>query len=118
MSHSVQDLFTTFSSSSSSMSDSASPVPDSSSNSAKSHSGVIGRDYSAIDPHLSPSGALVAFVIAGDIYVVDAAANTPNETVRRITYDGGKNGVFNGLADFIAQEEMDRYRGYWWRPDG
>ena len=25
--------------------------------------------------------------------------------------------VTHGLADFVAQEEMDRYRGYWWDPD-
>ena len=23
-----------------------------------------------------------------------------------------------GLAEFVAAEEMDRYRGYWWAPDG
>lgn len=23
----------------------------------------------------------------------------------------------HGLADFVAQEEMDRYRGFWWSLD-
>ncbi len=23
-----------------------------------------------------------------------------------------------GSADFVAAEEMDRYRGFWWSPDG
>jgi dipeptidyl-peptidase-4 len=27
-------------------------------------------------------------------------------------------GVTYGLAEFIAAEEMDRTRGYWWAPDG
>ena len=26
--------------------------------------------------------------------------------------------VTYGLAEFIAAEEMDRFRGYWWAPDG
>ena len=26
--------------------------------------------------------------------------------------------VTYGLADFVAAEEMDRMRGYWWAPDG
>ena len=29
----------------------------------------------------------------------------------------GNDGRSNGLADFIAQEEMDRYNGFWWSPD-
>lgn len=72
--------------------------------------GVVGRDSSAIDPHLSPDGSRVAFVIAGDIYAIDASSNKPNASLTRITFGGGKDGVYNGLADFIAQEEMDRYR--------
>ncbi|HSM30146.1 MAG TPA: alpha/beta fold hydrolase, partial [Woeseiaceae bacterium] len=34
----------------------------------------------------------------------------------RVTSDGGGL-VRNGMAEFIAQEEMDRYTGYWWAPD-
>ena len=34
----------------------------------------------------------------------------------QITHDGGGT-VSNGLAEFIAQEEMHRYDGYWWSPD-
>ena len=30
----------------------------------------------------------------------------------------GAAGVTFGLAEFIAAEEMDRHRGYWWSPDG
>jgi dienelactone hydrolase len=25
--------------------------------------------------------------------------------------------ISHGVADFVAQEEMDRYRGFWWHPD-
>ena len=30
---------------------------------------------------------------------------------------GGTELVSHGLAEFVAQEEMDRYSGYWWSPD-
>ena len=30
----------------------------------------------------------------------------------------GEPGVMFGLAEFVAAEEMDRTRGYWWAPDG
>ncbi|KAI2495827.1 serine-type peptidase [Fragilaria crotonensis] len=39
----------------------------------------------------------------------------------RISYGAiqdGTNSITHGLADFVAQEEMDRYRGFWWHPDG
>ena len=29
-----------------------------------------------------------------------------------------KHDVAWGVAEFVAAEEMDRYRGYWWAPDG
>jgi len=31
---------------------------------------VVGRDASAIDPQFSPDGTMVAFVVAGEIYVI------------------------------------------------
>src|SRR6202035_2043297 len=30
----------------------------------------------------------------------------------------GGGPIKNGMAEFIAQEEMDRSTGYWWAPDG
>lgn len=35
----------------------------------------------------------------------------------QLTFGGRSNGVTHGLADFVAQEEMDRYRGFWWSLD-
>lgn len=35
----------------------------------------------------------------------------------QLTFGGGTSGVTHGLADFVAQEEMDRYRGFWWALD-
>jgi len=80
-------------------------------------SGVVGRDKSAVDPHLSPNGQMVAFVIAGELFTVPATNSVPNANLTRITFGAKENGVLHGLADFIAMEEMDRYRGFWWSPD-
>lgn len=35
----------------------------------------------------------------------------------QITFGGRARGVTHGLADFVAQEEMHRYRGFWWSLD-
>lgn len=35
----------------------------------------------------------------------------------QLTFGGRSNGMTHGLADFVAQEEMDRYRGFWWSLD-
>jgi dipeptidyl-peptidase-4 len=66
-----------------------------------------------IDPRPDPTGAHVAFVSGGTLHVhaliprtTDVLAAPESDTV---TY---------GLADFVAAEEMNRMRGYWWSPDG
>src|SRR5262249_49373777 len=66
----------------------------------------------AIDPHLSPSGRRVAYVRDRDLYVYDLAA----QKERRLT-ESPHPRVTNGLAEFVAQEEMDRPSGFWWSPD-
>ncbi len=75
-------------------------------------SALSGTD-TAIDPQLSCDGTHVAFVRDGDIYVVPVAGGAP----RRLTSDA-EDGLTNGLAEFIAQEELDRDHGFWWSPDG
>ena len=158
---------------------------------------VVGRDSSAIDPQLSPDGSMVAFVVAGEIYVMSCGdpyngtnfqyrqdhessvnddgrnddessfddmgidsnyydnshnfniskvdlSSMPSRPIR-VTFgamisetvdvedvemkgslsDASDNSylqnekrygrsITHGLADFVAQEEMDRYRGFWW----
>lgn len=65
------------------------------------------------DAHLAPDGRHVAFVRNQNLHVVAIA----DGTIRALTDDGG-GPVSNGVAEFIAQEEMGRHRGYWWSPDG
>ncbi len=68
----------------------------------------------ALDARLSPDGSRVAFVRDDELHVADTRGNIP---VRRLTNSAG-NGVTNGLAEYIAQEEMGRPEGYWWSGDG
>ena len=67
----------------------------------------------AIDPHLSPDGTQVAFVRDGELWVLPVSGGEP----RKLT-SGAEPALTNGLAEFIAQEELDRDRGFWWSPDG
>ena len=63
-------------------------------------------------PKVSPDGKLVAYVRAGDLYVLSLDGGTE----RRLTSDASAE-VTSGLAEFVAQEEMDRREGLWWSPD-
>ena len=69
----------------------------------------------ALDPRLSPDGKLVSYVKGGDLYVLELASAKAKE--RRLT-TGGSERVTHGLAEFVAQEEMGRFDGSWWSPDG
>lgn len=66
----------------------------------------------AIDPRFSPDGSHIATVRGGDLYVIDVATGAE---VRLTTRPSEQ--VENGLAEFVAQEEMGRMRGFWWSPD-
>ncbi len=65
-----------------------------------------------LDPKFSPDGAKVSYVRDHDVYVYDLAA--AQEV--RLT-QGGTALLSHGLAEFVAQEEMSRFTGYWWSPD-
>jgi dipeptidyl-peptidase 4 len=63
------------------------------------------------DPRPDPTGRRVAYVSEGTLRAVGEgdddyllAADDPDVTW--------------GMAEFVAAEEMDRHRGYWWAPDG
>lgn len=67
----------------------------------------------AIDPKISPAGRYVSYVRDQNLWVIDLAGG--GQAVQ-LTQDGGGT-VHNGEAEFVAQEEMERYTGYWWAPD-
>jgi len=64
------------------------------------------------DTRFSPRGRYVSYVRDQNLYVMDLATRTE----RAITHDG-RDTVSYGMAEFIAQEEMDRDTGYWWSAD-
>ena len=65
-----------------------------------------------IDARISPQGRYVAYVQGQNLHVIDLRSGKS----RALTEDGG-GVIHNGEAEFVAQEEMDRERGYWWAPD-
>jgi dipeptidyl-peptidase 4 len=66
----------------------------------------------ATDATISPRGGYIAYVRDQNLYAYDLATHGE----RPLTQDGG-GAVKNGMAEFVAQEEMDRSTGYWWAPD-
>lgn len=71
-----------------------------------------GADGFPIDPQFSPDAKRVACVRNGEIHVTDIASGKE----ARVTSGAGGT-VSNGEAEFVAQEEMSRFHGYWWSPD-
>jgi dipeptidyl-peptidase-4 len=65
-----------------------------------------------IDPRFSPDGKQVAYVRDNDVFRLELATNKE----RRVT-TGGTPAKTHGLAEFVAQEEMSRFSGWWWSPD-
>jgi len=64
------------------------------------------------DATISPTGRYVAFIRNQNLFVLDIASGKETQ----LTSDGGGD-IKNGMAEFVAQEEMDRMTGYWWAPD-
>jgi len=64
------------------------------------------------DPKISPKGKYVSFVRDQNLYVIDLATGKE----RALTTDG-KGTLHNGEAEFVAQEEMHQFTGYYWAPD-
>lgn len=60
----------------------------------------------------SPDGRHLAFVREGDLWL----ASTDDGPPRRLTGDAD-DGVFSGLAEYVAAEELDRFEGMWWSHD-
>nr|WP_183960739.1 S9 family peptidase [Chiayiivirga flava] len=66
----------------------------------------------ATDPKVSPKGGYVSFVRARNLWVVDLQTGRELQLTR-----DGSDTIGNGVAEFVADEEMDRHTGYWWAPD-
>ncbi|CAN6569603.1 unnamed protein product [Malus baccata var. baccata] len=66
-----------------------------------------------IDPHLSPDGTMLGYVRDCELHVLNLLYN---ECIQ-LTYGAKGDVLTHGLAEYIAQEEMDRKNGYWWSLD-
>ena len=65
-----------------------------------------------IDGKISPKGGFVSYVRDDDLYIMPLAGGPE----RALTTGGGELKSW-GTAEFIAQEELHRFTGYWWSPD-
>jgi len=74
---------------------------------------VAPAEAPAADARLTPDGQRVVYVRERELWVADLAGGEP----RRLTFDATAT-VSNGLAEYVAQEEMGRAEGFWIAPDG
>jgi dipeptidyl-peptidase-4 len=65
----------------------------------------------AADAAFSPNGRFVSCVRDADLFVIDLHSGRE----ARLTQRAGPH-VSNGVPEFVAQEEMSRFQGYWWSP--
>ncbi len=71
---------------------------------------VLDTAGGAFDPRLSPDTEKVAYVAGGELRLVTDAGD-------RLLIGESDETVSWGAAEFIAAEEMERTRGFWWGPD-
>ena len=65
----------------------------------------------AFDARISPGGGFVTYVRDQNLHAIDLKTGAD----RALTTEGAGTLSF-GTAEFVAQEEMDRYTGYWVAP--
>ncbi len=75
---------------------------------------VVTVPSTVIDPRPDPTGHHVAWVDGRRLWVVDL----DDTTTAHVLAGEADPEVRWGVAEFAAAEEMDRYRGFWWAPDG
>lgn len=66
----------------------------------------------ATDAKVSPKGGFVSFIRDRNLWVIDLASGKEAQLTR-----DGSDVIGNGVAEFVADEEMGRHTGYWWAPD-
>jgi dipeptidyl-peptidase-4 len=65
-----------------------------------------------VDAKVSPKGGFVSYVRDQNLYVRPITGGD-----EKALTTGGKDALSFGVAEFIAQEELDRFTGYWWSPN-
>ena len=69
--------------------------------------------HGALTPQLSFDGKRLAFVRDGELQALDLEKRSITAVTR-----GSTGTLHHAVAEYIAQEEMDRPLGFWWSPDG
>lgn len=64
------------------------------------------------DPKFSPKGNYVSYIRSDELFVY----NLITSKERKVTKGAGGT-IRNGVSELVAQEELDRFTGYWWSPD-
>lgn len=64
------------------------------------------------DARFSPKGNFVSFIREQNLYALELSSGKEIQ----LSKDGGGT-IKNGMAEFVAQEEMSRMTGYWWSGD-
>jgi len=73
---------------------------------------TLGTGGDITDVRFSSLGRYVSLVRDQNLFVIDVQSGRE----RQLTVEGG-GAIKFGMAEFIAQEEMDRNTGYWWSPN-
>jgi dipeptidyl-peptidase 4 len=71
-----------------------------------------------VDPRPDPTGENVAFLSGPCLHVVPTTGGQPHFMLAGEEGPDGPGAITWGAAEFIAAEEMARWRGFWWSPDG
>jgi dipeptidyl-peptidase 4 len=65
------------------------------------------------EPTFSPDGTKIAFAKTNDLYIYDIAS----KNTTRVTNDGVKNAIINGITDWVYEEEFAFVRAFDWSTD-
>ena len=71
-----------------------------------------------LDAKLSRDGSTVAFVCDKEVYVMSTRETDSGVPKQVTTGARGIDGLTNGVADYVAQEELERPDGFWLSPCG
>ncbi|MES2812517.1 MAG: S9 family peptidase [Bacteroidota bacterium] len=67
-------------------------------------------DYKVQEPSFSPDGTKISYAFENDLYMYDIAAKKHI----RITKDGKKNSIINGITDWVYEEEFAFVKAFDW----
>jgi dipeptidyl-peptidase-4 len=65
-----------------------------------------------VDAKVSPKGGYVSYVRDQNLYIKPLSGGAETALTTE-----GKDALSFGTAEFVVQEELDRFTGYWWSPD-